>query len=40
MSELSHYEKTGYLHDDFKIFHLKDTSIARLTFITTIFIKF
>ena len=25
MSELSHYEKTGYLHDDFKIFHLKDT---------------
>ena len=37
MSELSHYEKTGYLHDDFKIFHLKDTS---MTFITTIFIKF
>ena len=27
MSELSHYEKTGYLHDDFKIFHLKDTSM-------------
>lgn len=40
MSELSHYEKTGYLHDDFKIFHLKIPLCARLTFITTIFIKF
>lgn len=32
MSELSHYEKTGYLHDDFKIFHLKDTSMRPINF--------
>jgi len=32
MSELSHYEKTGYLHDDFKIFHLKDTSMRPIDF--------
>ena len=32
MSELSHYEKTGYLHDDFKIFHLKDPSMRPIDF--------
>ena len=32
MPELSHYEKTGYLHDDFKIFHLKDTSMRPIDF--------
>ena len=32
MSELSHYEKTGYLHEDFKIFHLKDTSMRPIDF--------
>ena len=32
MSELSHYEKRGYLHDDFKIFHLKDTSMRPIDF--------
>ena len=37
MSELSHYEKTGYLHDDFKIFHLKDTSMRPIDFHVLIF---
>lgn len=39
MSELSHYEKQDIFMTILR-FSLKDTSIARLTFITTIFIKF
>lgn len=31
MSE-QNYEKTGYLHSDFKIFHLKDTSVHPIDF--------
>lgn len=32
MSLSDNYEKTGYLHDDFKIFHLKDTSMPEVGF--------
>lgn len=30
MQDLTNYEKRGYLHNDFRLFHLKDTSIERI----------